>query len=287
MCVCTKNTNEKSLSHHRLRIITLDVLTTVSYNVWICLESELVSEQNNSFDLFFSNEKNKKEEINSDSLNFGGKQALRNRAESRKKIKMRQLFKNAIPLRPKARNGEWIKWIYEFTLPTDFNRSWLFLSSPLIIPKLLPTTPPMPNPSFKSFCTTEWCRCAPEFWFTMCECEWPWFCWWISLLLCWADFSFFNFSCSSRSRRAYTRNEKRKKTVDEKFRIQISTPSAPWLWFHRRKAVNKPVHTCSLISLTARSSFFNFIRRFWNQILICRSVRQSAWAISIRRLRVK
>ena len=29
-------------------------------------------------------------------------------------------------------------------------------------------------------------------------------------------------------------------------------------------------------------SFFHFIRRFWNQILICRSVRQRAWAISIR-----
>jgi hypothetical protein len=28
-------------------------------------------------------------------------------------------------------------------------------------------------------------------------------------------------------------------------------------------------------------SFFHFIRRFWNQILICRSVRQSACAISI------
>ena len=32
-------------------------------------------------------------------------------------------------------------------------------------------------------------------------------------------------------------------------------------------------------------SFFHFIRRFWNQILICRSVRQSAWAISILRRR--
>ena len=34
-------------------------------------------------------------------------------------------------------------------------------------------------------------------------------------------------------------------------------------------------------------SFFHFIRRFWNQILICRSVRQSAWAISIRLRRVR
>ena len=34
-------------------------------------------------------------------------------------------------------------------------------------------------------------------------------------------------------------------------------------------------------------SFFHFIRRFWNQILICRSVRHSACAISILRLRVR
>ena len=34
-------------------------------------------------------------------------------------------------------------------------------------------------------------------------------------------------------------------------------------------------------------SFFHFIRLFWNQILIWRSVRQRAWAISIRRLRVR
>lgn len=34
-------------------------------------------------------------------------------------------------------------------------------------------------------------------------------------------------------------------------------------------------------------SFFHFILRFWNQILICLSVRPRAWAISIRRLLVK
>lgn len=44
---------------------------------------------------------------------------------------------------------------------------------------------------------------------------------------------------------------------------------------------------CSLISFTARSSFFNFILRFWNQILICLSVRQRAWAISILRRLVR
>ena len=39
--------------------------------------------------------------------------------------------------------------------------------------------------------------------------------------------------------------------------------------------------SCSLISLTARSSFLSFILLFWNQILICLSVRHKAWAISI------
>merc|ERR1719234_2284866 len=34
-------------------------------------------------------------------------------------------------------------------------------------------------------------------------------------------------------------------------------------------------------------SFFHFIRRFWNHILICLSVKQSACAISILRLRVR
>lgn len=34
-------------------------------------------------------------------------------------------------------------------------------------------------------------------------------------------------------------------------------------------------------------SFFHFIRRFWNQILICLSVRQRAWAISILLRRVR
>lgn len=34
-------------------------------------------------------------------------------------------------------------------------------------------------------------------------------------------------------------------------------------------------------------SFFHFMRLFWNQILICLSVRHKAWAISMRRLLVK
>lgn len=34
-------------------------------------------------------------------------------------------------------------------------------------------------------------------------------------------------------------------------------------------------------------SFFHFIRRFWNHILICRSDRVSVWAISMRRRRVR
>lgn len=34
-------------------------------------------------------------------------------------------------------------------------------------------------------------------------------------------------------------------------------------------------------------SFFHFIRRFWNQIFIWRSVRPNMWAISIRRRRVR
>lgn len=40
-------------------------------------------------------------------------------------------------------------------------------------------------------------------------------------------------------------------------------------------------------SSLALFSFFHFILLFWNQILIWRSVRHSAWAISIRRLRVR
>lgn len=114
------------------------------------------------------------------------------------------------------------KNIYEFILPTDLNKSWFGLSKPVIIPKLLPTTPPMPKPNFKSLWTTEWCRWPElEFWFTMCECEceceWPWSCWCVCCLLfcCWADLIswFFSFSCSSRSRRAYCfrRNEKKKR----------------------------------------------------------------------------
>lgn len=40
-------------------------------------------------------------------------------------------------------------------------------------------------------------------------------------------------------------------------------------------------------SSLALFSFFHFILLFWNQILIWRSVRHSAWAISIRLLRVR
>ena len=42
-----------------------------------------------------------------------------------------------------------------------------------------------------------------------------------------------------------------------------------------------------LMLMLAGVSFLAFIRRFWNQILIWRSVRQRAWAISTRRLRVR
>ena len=45
--------------------------------------------------------------------------------------------------------------------------------------------------------------------------------------------------------------------------------------------------SCSLSSLMASSSFFSFIRRFWNQILICLSVRHSMWDSSMRRRRVR
>lgn len=41
------------------------------------------------------------------------------------------------------------------------------------------------------------------------------------------------------------------------------------------------------VNLATLFSFFHFILLFWNQILICRSVRASAWAISIRRLLVR
>lgn len=45
--------------------------------------------------------------------------------------------------------------------------------------------------------------------------------------------------------------------------------------------------SCSFNSFIAWISFFNFIRRFWNQILICLSDKHSAWAISILLLRVR
>lgn len=97
--------------------------------------------------------------------------------------------------------------IYELILLTDCNKFWLGLSKPDIIPKLLPMppTPLMLKPNFRSFCTTEWWRWPLEFWFTMCEC-WSWWCDCLLLCCCWADLIswFFIFSCSSRSRRAYT-----------------------------------------------------------------------------------
>lgn len=100
------------------------------------------------------------------------------------------------------------------------------------LPKLLPTTPPIPSPSFRSFCT-EWCRCPLEFWFTMCE--WPWSDWCDCLLLlcCWADLIswFFSFSCSSRSRRAYTFR------IDE---IQNRWLALLWVivWINSRMGIN-------------------------------------------------
>lgn len=39
--------------------------------------------------------------------------------------------------------------------------------------------------------------------------------------------------------------------------------------------------------LGSRWSFFHFMRRFWNQILICLSERHNEWAISILLLRVR
>lgn len=68
----------------------------------------------------------------------------------------------------------------------------------------------------------------------------------------------------------------------------------PSMWLHMNKSIY-----CGLAGGVISSpspepgspfvlfSFFHFIRRFWNQILICRSVRHNAWAISMRRLRVR
>lgn len=49
---------------------------------------------------------------------------------------------------------------------------------------------------------------------------------------------------------------------------------------------SSPVSSSSLED-SRDCSFFHFIRLFWNHILICLSLRHTAWAISIRRFRVR
>ena len=69
------------------------------------------------------------------------------------------------------------------------------------------------------------------------------------------------------------------------------------LWKFHSSGISQPCgDVCGEISVSPSTepgspfvlfSFFHFIRLFWNQILICRSVRQSACAISIRRRLVR
>lgn len=103
-----------------------------------------------------------------------------------------------------ARLFRWIVSLYNALGLPEPNWVEYKSKSAYIIPKLLPTTLPMLNPNFKSFCT-EWCRCPLEFWLTIWEWPWSGWCDCLLLLCCWADLIswFFNFSCSSRSRRAY------------------------------------------------------------------------------------
>lgn len=63
------------------------------------------------------------------------------------------------------------------------------------------------------------------------------------------------------------------------YSVRFSSSSAPFAVEEEEEDVEE-----ELISLF---SFFHFILRFWNHILICRSVRHSACAISIRRRRVR
>ena len=58
-------------------------------------------------------------------------------------------------------------------------------------------------------------------------------------------------------------------------------------WLLLLLSLSFELFSCSLSSLMASSSFFSFIRRFWNQILICLSVRHSMWDSSMRRRRVR
>lgn len=69
------------------------------------------------------------------------------------------------------------------------------------------------------------------------------------------------------------------------------------LWKFHSSGISQPCgDVCGEISVSPSPepgspfvlfSFFHFIRLFWNQILICRSVRQSACAISMRRRLVR
>lgn len=63
-------------------------------------------------------------------------------------------------------------------------------------------------------------------------------------------------------------------------------------WTQRAPRPRRGQSGCRLLAYQLRNTFyvvffFHFILRFWNQILICLSVRPKAWAISIRRRLVR
>ena len=67
-------------------------------------------------------------------------------------------------------------------------------------------------------------------------------------------------------------------------RLRRGPGPCPGVYSPAFASASSPLGCVELMSLF---SFFHFMRRFWNQILIWRSVRQSALAISMRRRRVR
>ncbi len=155
--------------------------------------------------------------------------------------------------------------------------------SPIIPPRDGNPSPPRPSPFPFSWRRLPSIMAGPP----TAGCCWWW--WWLFVLLffpccCCVLLSPLPFSwcwmTRSRSRSLRSRSRSR-----SRFRFFSESPLD--LCLLSLECSSRSRLACSLISFTARISFLSFIRRFWNQILIWRSVKQRAWAISIRRRRVR
>ena len=132
--------------------------------------------------------------------------------------------------------------------------------------------------------------------------KWWWWWWAWYIMGCWCIIFMVAILCSCivhhQNEKLLVKNRyperREREKIKKKKKRKLLTPQTPKTKQEKREThifvylkKKKKTRLFALLEWVTAPTFFHFMRRFWNQILICRSDRQRLWAISIRLLRVR